>query len=95
MSRAPRAPPEDERFLVKTMRKSEMEVLLELLRPYVAHVAEHPATLITRFFGLHRLKPVGAGRSVRGGGAAARVQDRAGPRGFSASTWPSDGWPGA
>jgi hypothetical protein len=49
---------EDERFLVKTMRKSEMNVLLEMLPAYHDHVMQHPHTLITRFFGLHRVKPL-------------------------------------
>ncbi len=46
------------------MRKSEMDVLLEMLPRYVEHVTAHPNTLITRFFGLHRVTPAG-GRTVR------------------------------
>lgn len=58
------APPEDERYLVKTMRKSEMKVLLEMLPKYYEHVTKYPQTLITRFFGLHRVTPTHAGSSV-------------------------------
>lgn len=54
---------EDQRFLVKTMRKSEMRVLLGLLPRYCTHVASNPDTLITRFFGLHRIR-VSGGTSV-------------------------------
>lgn len=60
-------PAEDERFLVKTMRKSEMKVLLDMLPAYAAHMEKHPHSLITRFFGLHKLRPL-HGRSVRGRG---------------------------
>jgi 1-phosphatidylinositol-4-phosphate 5-kinase len=54
---------EDERFLVKTMRKSEMSVLLGMLQQYSAHMEAHPNSLITRFFGLHKVTPA-HGRSV-------------------------------
>ena len=57
---------EDERFLVKTMRKSEMNVLLEMLPAYHDHVMQHPHTLITRFFGLHRVKPLHGSAVSRG-----------------------------
>ncbi|KAF6257898.1 hypothetical protein COO60DRAFT_1175694 [Scenedesmus sp. NREL 46B-D3] len=55
---------EDERFLVKTMRKSEMSVLLGMLEQYSLHMERHPNTLITRFFGVHKVTPA-HGRSVR------------------------------
>ncbi|WIA13706.1 hypothetical protein OEZ85_007259 [Tetradesmus obliquus] len=55
---------EDERFLVKTMRKSEMSVLLGMLEAYSEHMERHPNSLITRFFGLHKVTPA-HGRSVR------------------------------
>ena len=35
-----------------------------MLRDYYAHVLRYPDTLLTRFFGLHRVKPHG-GRNVR------------------------------
>jgi hypothetical protein len=54
---------EDERFLVKTMRKSEMSVLLGMLEQYSQHMEAYPNSLITRFFGLHKVTPA-HGRSV-------------------------------
>lgn len=55
---------EDERFLVKTMKKSEKEVLLDMLPSYYQHIQRYPNTLITRFFGLHAVTPT-HGRKVR------------------------------
>ncbi len=49
---------------MKTMRKSEAEVLLGMLPGYYGHVERHPHTLITRFFGVHRITPA-HGRAVR------------------------------
>jgi hypothetical protein len=65
---------EDERFLVKTMRKSEMKVLLDMLPAYAAHMEKHPHSLITRFFGLHKLRPL-HGRSVSVPGLAVDTFD--------------------
>lgn len=48
---------EDDKYLVKTMRKSEMKLLRKILPAYVAHVQSNPDTLITRFYGLHRVQP--------------------------------------
>jgi 1-phosphatidylinositol-4-phosphate 5-kinase len=45
------------------MRKSEARVLLGMLPGYYAHVTAHPHTLITRFFGVHRITPA-HGRAV-------------------------------
>lgn len=56
---------QDGRFIVKTMRKAEMVHLRALvLRDYYDHVLAYPDTLLTRFFGLHRIKPKG-GSNVR------------------------------
>lgn len=46
------------------MRKSEMSVLLGMLEAYSEHMERHPNSLITRFFGLHKVTPA-HGRSVR------------------------------
>jgi 1-phosphatidylinositol-4-phosphate 5-kinase len=54
----------DDRFMIKTMKKSEVRVLLDMLQGYHHHVQVHENTLITKFFGLHRIKPYG-GRKVR------------------------------
>ncbi|KAF4362174.1 phosphatidylinositol 4-phosphate 5-kinase 8 isoform X1 [Cannabis sativa] len=54
----------DDRFVIKTLKKSELKVLLRMLPKYYSHVGEHENTLITKFFGLHRIK-LRAGRKVR------------------------------
>ncbi|KAG4163864.1 hypothetical protein ERO13_D01G200900v2 [Gossypium hirsutum] len=48
---------QDDRFMIKTLRKSEVKVLLRMLPNYHHHVRSYENTLITKFFGLHRIKP--------------------------------------
>ncbi|CAL9026657.1 unnamed protein product [Prunus brigantina] len=48
---------QDDRFMIKTLRKSEVKVLLRMLPSYHHHVRSYENTLITKFFGLHRIKP--------------------------------------
>ncbi|KAJ4705011.1 putative Phosphatidylinositol-4-phosphate 5-kinase [Melia azedarach] len=48
---------QDDRFMIKTLRKSEVKVLLRMLPNYHDHVRSYENTLITKFFGLHRIKP--------------------------------------
>ncbi|KAL7248001.1 hypothetical protein ACSBR2_002824 [Camellia fascicularis] len=48
---------QDDRFMIKTLRKSEVKVLLRMLPNYHHHVRTYDNTLITKFFGLHRIKP--------------------------------------
>lgn len=48
---------QDDRFMIKTLRKSEVKVLLRMLPNYHHHVQSYENTLITKFFGLHRIKP--------------------------------------
>ncbi|KAK9733387.1 hypothetical protein RND81_04G064900 [Saponaria officinalis] len=48
---------QDDRFMIKTLRKSEVKVLLRMLPQYHYHVRTYENTLITKFFGLHRIKP--------------------------------------
>ncbi|CAL9210716.1 unnamed protein product, partial [Musa hybrid cultivar] len=50
---------QDDRFMIKTLRKSEVKVLLRMLPDYYHHVCTYENTLITKFFGLHRVKPSG------------------------------------
>ncbi|KAH7833671.1 hypothetical protein Vadar_008602 [Vaccinium darrowii] len=45
----------DDRFFIKTLRRSELKILLKMLPRYYEHVKEHENTLITKFFGLHQL----------------------------------------
>lgn len=46
----------DDRFVIKTLTRSELKVFLRMLPRYYDHVKEHENTLITKFFGLHRIK---------------------------------------
>ena len=56
----------DDRYLVKTMRKNEMRTFLNMLPEYTRHVQANPHTLLTKFFGLHRIQMHGTrGRKVR------------------------------
>ncbi|KAJ8768171.1 hypothetical protein K2173_021111 [Erythroxylum novogranatense] len=54
----------DDRFVIKTLKKSELKTLLKMLPKYYHHVGQHDNTLITKFFGLHRITLRG-GRKVR------------------------------
>ncbi|KAG7448873.1 SAICAR synthase-like protein [Guyanagaster necrorhizus] len=46
----------DYRFIIKTIRHSEHKFLLRVLKQYYNHVKENPHTLLSRFYGLHRVK---------------------------------------
>lgn len=46
----------DYRFIIKTIRHSEHKFLLSILKKYYAHIQENPHTLLSRFYGLHRVK---------------------------------------
>ncbi|KAK1628898.1 hypothetical protein QYE76_003213 [Lolium multiflorum] len=50
----------DDKYMIKTMKKAEVKVLLRMLQPYYKHVRAHENTLITKFFGLHCVKITGA-----------------------------------
>ncbi|WCJ18292.1 Phosphatidylinositol-4-phosphate 5-kinase family protein [Euphorbia peplus] len=54
----------DDRFVIKTLKKSELKFFLRMLPNYYDHVGKHENTLITKFFGVHRIKLRG-GRKVR------------------------------
>lgn len=43
-------------YLIKAIPKREVESLLRILKGYVNHLETHPGSLITRFFGLYKLK---------------------------------------
>ncbi|KAJ6816378.1 phosphatidylinositol 4-phosphate 5-kinase 1-like [Iris pallida] len=55
---------QDERFVIKTLRKYELKILLKMLPKYYNHVGLHENTLVTKFFGLHRIT-IRDGRKVR------------------------------
>ncbi|KZV89215.1 SAICAR synthase-like protein [Exidia glandulosa HHB12029] len=46
----------DYRFIIKTIHSNEHKYLLSILKDYHAHVRDNPHTLISRFYGLHRVK---------------------------------------
>ena len=46
----------DYRFIIKTIRHSEHKFLLSILKAYHTHVRSNPHTLLSRFYGLHRVK---------------------------------------
>ncbi|KAF6139495.1 hypothetical protein GIB67_005132 [Kingdonia uniflora] len=49
----------DDRFMIKTVKKSEVKVLLRMLSSYYQHVCKYEKSLVTKFFGVHCVKPVG------------------------------------
>ncbi|XP_071715364.1 phosphatidylinositol 4-phosphate 5-kinase 8-like [Rutidosis leptorrhynchoides] len=54
----------DDRFVIKTLRRAELKVLLKMLPSYYDHVKMYDNTLITKFFGLHEITLRG-GKKVR------------------------------
>ncbi|KAK9134921.1 hypothetical protein Syun_014251 [Stephania yunnanensis] len=55
---------QDDRFMIKTVKKSEVKVLLRMLPSYYQHVSDYENTLVTKFFGVHCVKPIG-GQKIR------------------------------
>ncbi|URD72482.1 PIPKc [Musa troglodytarum] len=49
----------DDRYMIKTMKKSEVKVLLRMLQAYYNHVRKFENSLVTKFFGLHCVKLTG------------------------------------
>ncbi|KAL8256306.1 hypothetical protein R6Q59_031373 [Mikania micrantha] len=50
---------QDDRFMIKTVKKSEVKVLIKMLPSYHEHVCCYENSLVTKFFGVHCVKPVG------------------------------------
>ncbi|KAL3839973.1 hypothetical protein ACJIZ3_024564 [Penstemon smallii] len=50
---------QDDRFMIKTVKKSEVKVLLKMLPSYYQHVCRYENSLVTKFYGVHCIKPVG------------------------------------
>lgn len=46
----------DYRFIIKTIHHSEHKMLRKILKDYYNHVKNNPDTLISQFYGLHRVK---------------------------------------
>lgn len=54
----------DFRFIIKTIHHSEHKQLRKILKSYYLHVKENPNTLISQFYGLHRLKVMGGIKKI-------------------------------
>ncbi|KAI4332989.1 hypothetical protein L6164_017847 [Bauhinia variegata] len=50
----------DDRYMIKTMKKSETKVFLRMLPAYYNHVRSFENTLVAKFFGLHCVRLTGA-----------------------------------
>ncbi|KAM7260426.1 hypothetical protein ACFE04_016167 [Oxalis oulophora] len=50
---------QDDRFMIKTVKKSEVKVLLRMLPSYHQHVCRYENSLVTKFYGVHCVKPIG------------------------------------
>ncbi|EPS71551.1 hypothetical protein M569_03208, partial [Genlisea aurea] len=50
---------QDDRFMIKTVKKSEVKVLIKMLPGYHQHVCRYENSLVTKFYGVHCVKPVG------------------------------------
>ncbi|KAI3495508.1 hypothetical protein L1887_37849 [Cichorium endivia] len=46
----------DDKYMIKTMKKAEVKVLKRMLPAYFEHVKAYENTLVTKFFGLHCVK---------------------------------------
>ncbi|MQL88975.1 hypothetical protein Taro_021544 [Colocasia esculenta] len=55
---------QDDRFIIKTVKKSEVKVLVRMLPNYYQHVCQYKGSLVTKFYGVHCIKPIG-GQKVR------------------------------
>jgi len=53
----------DYKYIIKTIHHAEHKVLRKILRHYYAHVRDNPNTLLSQFYGLHRVK-VPYGRKI-------------------------------
>lgn len=54
----------DFRFIIKTIHHSEHKQLRKILKDYYSHVKQNPNTLISQFYGLHRLKVHGGIKKI-------------------------------
>ncbi len=46
----------DYKYIIKTIHQAEHKLLRKILRAYYKHVVDNPNTLISQFYGLHRVK---------------------------------------
>ncbi|XP_027360793.1 phosphatidylinositol 4-phosphate 5-kinase 2-like [Abrus precatorius] len=50
---------QDDRFIIKTLKKSEVKLLIRMLPSYYQHVSQYKNSLVTKFLGVHCVKPIG------------------------------------
>ncbi|KAJ7951248.1 Phosphatidylinositol-4-phosphate 5-kinase family protein [Quillaja saponaria] len=53
------SPSKNDRFLVKILWKSEVKVILDMLPNYYRHMKTYRASLLSKLYGLHFVRPVG------------------------------------
>ncbi|KAL9020739.1 MAG: hypothetical protein Q9185_002055 [Variospora sp. 1 TL-2023] len=46
----------DYKYIIKTIHHAEHKLLRKILRDYYAHIVKYPNTLLSQFYGLHRVK---------------------------------------
>jgi 1-phosphatidylinositol-4-phosphate 5-kinase len=54
----------DGRFLIKTIKHSEFEMLFKSLGKYLKHLSENPDSLLTWYYGLYQMKCYKEGNSL-------------------------------
>jgi 1-phosphatidylinositol-4-phosphate 5-kinase len=54
----------NKQFMIKTMSKEECKFLRKILPSYFKYVMENQNTLLTRYYGIHRVQPAGS-RKIR------------------------------
>lgn len=47
---------EDQKYMIKTIRRTEFRKLKAMLRSYYEHIEANPSSLVTRIYGLHMIK---------------------------------------
>jgi 1-phosphatidylinositol-4-phosphate 5-kinase len=47
---------EDQKFMLKTISQDEFNKLKEILSQYYEHLTKNPESLMTRFYGMHKVK---------------------------------------
>ena len=50
----------DERFMIKTIKKSEVDIMLKILPSYITHNLNYPDSLIGKIFGVFTVKRAGS-----------------------------------
>lgn len=54
----------DYKYIIKTIHHAEHKFLRKILKEYYNHVADNPNTLLSQFYGLHRVKMPWSGKKI-------------------------------